>query len=134
MSGPACSALAFGGAAVRRAAQGNADRDQRHPEREEADVPGERGAEVVAYVVDAEQLMVDEALDEVERTPSGEQHAEVRAPRWRQLASLPRANDQQGRCRDEQPRGEVKDPSTSVLASNPATVVIGSPPPSPVSM
>jgi hypothetical protein len=39
------------------------------PERAEAEAPGERGAEVVAYVVDAEQLMVDEALDGAERTP-----------------------------------------------------------------
>jgi hypothetical protein len=59
------------------------------PECEAAEVPGERGAEVVAYVVDVEQLMVDEALDDVERTPADKQHADVCAPRWRQLASLP---------------------------------------------
>jgi hypothetical protein len=72
--------------------------------------------------VDAEQLVIDQALDEIGYTPSGAQHAEVHAPRRRELASLPRANDQQRRRRDEQPRGGVNNPSTSVLATDPATV------------
>ena len=37
----------------------------------------------VAHVIDAEELMVDEALDEVEAAPAGKQHADVQAPRRR---------------------------------------------------
>ena len=61
-----------------------AHRDERRTERQEAQVPGERAAEVVAHVVHTEQLVVDEALDDVEATPAGEQPADVETPARRQ--------------------------------------------------
>jgi hypothetical protein len=96
MSQPVTAAMAFGTAAV-GAAQGKADRDEHHTERQEGEIPDERGAKVVAYMVNVEQVMVDEALHQIEGAPSGEDDAEVRTPRRRELASLPRADDQQGR-------------------------------------
>ena len=42
--------------------------------------PAERCAEVVADVVDGEDLVVDEAFDDVEGSPAGEQHPEMRPP------------------------------------------------------
>jgi hypothetical protein len=40
-------------------------------------------------MVDAEDLVVDQALDDVERAPAREQRADVRAPGRRQLTALP---------------------------------------------
>jgi hypothetical protein len=45
-------------------------RDEQGAEEEEADVPGQRTPEVVAYMVNAEQLMVDEPFDDVENPPA----------------------------------------------------------------
>src|SRR5215212_986795 len=55
-------------------------RDQKRPEREKAEVPADRPAEVVAHVVDAEHLVVDDALDEVEDAPARQHQPDVRAP------------------------------------------------------
>ena len=52
--------------------------DERRPEREEAEMPPERAAEIVVDdVVVARRLVVDQAFDEVEGAPAGQQQAEV---------------------------------------------------------
>jgi hypothetical protein len=50
-----------------------AHREEKNAEGKEGKVPAERGAEVVADMLDAEDLVVDEPFDEVECTPAGEQ-------------------------------------------------------------
>ena len=94
-------------------------------EGEEREVPAERCAEVVAHVVDAEQLVIDQALHDVEHAPAGEQHPDVRAPRRRQLSPLPGPHGEHRCDRDEDPGRRWKNPSARVLASSPATVVLG---------
>ena len=42
--------------------EGEADHDEQHPESQERQVPSKRRAEVVADVMDAQDLAVDEAL------------------------------------------------------------------------
>src|SRR5215217_574788 len=101
------------GQAPRGAFAGSGERgagdDQGHPECKKREVPAERRAEVVAHVVDAEQLVIDDALDDVEDTPTGEQHAEMNAPRRRQLAALPGTDYQQHRRDDQEPSREVEE-------------------------
>ena len=75
---------------LRRPGEGGPAGDQQEPEGEEREVPAERCAEVIAHVVDAEQLVIDQALHDVEHAPAGEQHPDVRAPRRRQLSAAAR--------------------------------------------
>lgn len=102
-----------------------ADHDQEDAERQESDVPGRRGAQVVADVVDAQDLVVDQALHKVE-----DSHPVRTRPRW---------NDQLGARRPLRhavsaateaaiTRNHVatwQKPSASVFTSRPATVATG---------
>ena len=88
---------------------------------------GERTAEVVAHVMDAEQLVVDQALNEVEGAPRGEQQAEVRTPTRGELTALPRPNGEQHRGGDENPCGQVEKAVDQRVRLQPARVSIGSP-------
>ena len=79
-------------------------------------------------MVDAEDLVVDNSLDEVEHPPANEQQAKVAPPRRREAAALPRLP---GRQRADQHNTQVevwKSPSASVLSSRPCTVFIGKSP------
>ena len=108
--------------------------DEHDAEGEEGEVPAERGAEIVADVMEAEELVVDEALDDVEDAPAGEQQADVHPPGRR---SSPRCQARRVSSMATVTSIHVaawKNPSTSVFAWSPATVSIGSPPVSPVSM
>jgi hypothetical protein len=49
-------------------------------EREEAQVPPRRVGHVVADVVDAEDVVVDDPFDEVEDSPAGEEQSQEAAP------------------------------------------------------
>jgi hypothetical protein len=68
-------------------------------------------------VVDAEQLVVDDAFDDVEDASASEQHPEMSAPRRRPFARLPGTEDQQHRERRSGeltcPRG--RRPAASVM-------------------
>ena len=99
--------------------------DEQHTGGEERQVPGQRRAEVVPHVVDAEEMVVDDALDEVEGPPPREHQTEVEAPVGRQ-PPFPPGDD----VATEPPstRNQVatwKKPSASVFTSSPATVVTG---------
>jgi hypothetical protein len=52
--------------------------DQQRPQGQEAQVPGERGTEVVAHVVHAQDVVVDDPLDEVEDAPAGQHEPSAR--------------------------------------------------------
>lgn len=52
-----------------------AHEDQRGAESEEAQIPSERGADVIPDVVRLQEVMVHDALDDVESTPSDKQRA-----------------------------------------------------------
>ncbi len=90
------------------AGQGDTERDQHCAQREEREVPSQRCAEVVAHVVDAEDVVVDRTLDDVERAPAREQHPQVPAPRRRELAPLPEPDGHEHGDGDEDPGGEVE--------------------------
>jgi hypothetical protein len=96
--------------ALGAAREGEPDGDQQKAEDQEPDIPPNRSAEVIADVVDAEELVIDYALSDVEHAPSGEQHPEVPTPRWGQLAPLPCTDGEQHRGRDKSPRREVEEP------------------------
>ena len=49
--------------------QSPAARDQEDPEGEEPEIPGQWATEVVTHVVDPQQLVVEEALDDVKESP-----------------------------------------------------------------
>jgi hypothetical protein len=84
--------------------------DQERTEHKEADVPRHRAAEVVAYVVHAQQLVVDETLDQVEETPSGQHQAEVEAPARREAALAPLHQREHRGRHHEQPGRDVEEP------------------------
>jgi hypothetical protein len=54
--------------------------DEQQPESEKSDVPRQRRAEVIANVVHAKDVMIDQPFDDVEGAPSGQHQAEVEAP------------------------------------------------------
>jgi len=63
------------------------DQYEDRTEHQEADLPPYRRAEVVADVMDAENLVVYDAFHEVEDAPARKQHAGVSAPRRRDAAA-----------------------------------------------
>src|SRR5687767_2552674 len=69
--------------------------------------------------------MVDQALDEIEGTPTSQQQAAVQAPRRRDAAFAPGRVEQRGADCDAGPGGEVEDAVGERVASRPATVLIG---------
>ena len=96
--------------ALGRVGERRPNSDQQRAEDKKADVPADRGAEIVPHVVDTEQLVVDQAFDDVEDSPAGEHHPDVGAPWWRQLSPLPRSNGQTQRRHDDDPGRKVKEP------------------------
>jgi hypothetical protein len=90
--------------------QGPAAEDLQYAEDEEADVPRQRPAEVVAYVVHTEQQVVDSALHDVEHAPARQHQPDVERP-VRCSAPLPPAlqGDDRG-GHDEQPGEQVEQP------------------------
>jgi len=56
------------------------DHDLQSGHREEAQVPGEWTAQIISYVMQSEQVVVDHTLDEVEATPPDEHQTEERDP------------------------------------------------------
>ena len=66
-----------------RRAREPATEDEGHPQDEEADVPADRGAEVVPDVVDLQEVVVDQPLHDVEDAPTGQHQPDVEAPRRR---------------------------------------------------
>src|SRR5215210_7876468 len=92
-----------------RTRQQRSPRSEQRAERKKAEIPAERTAEVVTNVMNPKQLVVDQALHQVEDAPAGEQKADVHAP-WRgELSSLPRAHEHDGGDCDEQPSGQVEE-------------------------
>ena len=82
--------------------------DENGTEREEPEVPWEWRRDVVTDVVHAEQVMIDETLDQVERTPADEEETDVRAP-WRGHPSLlPHADGKPHPDEHEDPRRQVE--------------------------
>ena len=75
-----------------------ADQHEHDAEAEKPEIPRQRRGDVVADVVDPQHVVVDDALDDVERAPAGEEETDVDAPRWCEAALLPRP-DRQQRCR-----------------------------------
>ena len=61
-------------------------------------------------MVDAEQLVVDQTLDEVEDAPPRQHHPDVSPPGRRQLLSPPRPHGQQHGYGHKEPRREVEEP------------------------
>lgn len=101
------------------------DHDQERSEGQEAEVPAERCAQVVAEVVYAEELVVDQPLDDV-KIP----HPARTRPRWKRQLGARRP-----RCQAEIPVRDAarrssqvatwKKPSARTLASSPASVFVG---------
>ena len=60
--------------------------------------------------MDAEELVVDQTLDEIEGAPARQQHPDMNAPRRRQLPSLPGPYRQQHATDDEEPCRQVEEP------------------------
>jgi hypothetical protein len=60
--------------------------------------------------MDPEQLVVDQALHQVEHAPAGEEQAEMRAPRGCELAALPGSYQEDRRREHEKPCGQVEEP------------------------
>ena len=79
-------------------------------EHEEADVPADRPSKIVADVVEAEDVVIDDAFNEVKRSPPDQEAADVSAPRWREFTPLPgsRGSDRAGQ--DCDPSGHMKEP------------------------
>jgi hypothetical protein len=105
---PRLPSTAGSGAAL--PSQHQAGDDEQHAEAEKGEVPTERTAQVVAHVMDAEELVVDQTLDEIEGAPPRQQHSEVNAPRRGQLPSLPGPHRQQHATGDEEPGRQVEEP------------------------
>jgi len=83
--------------------------DEYGPEDQEPDVPRKGAAAVVSDVVDAEQLMVDEAFDEVKYTPPGEDQSSGTFP----CGPMPAgegAPQQEHSDESHDPGGEVEQP------------------------
>jgi hypothetical protein len=84
----------------------DADDDEHRAEGEEAEVPPEGVGDVVPHVVDAEQVVVDDALDQVEPAPPGEEEpAEATPP-----ADPSGAGQEPDPEDDEQPGDDVEQP------------------------
>src|SRR3712207_1268126 len=60
--------------------QQRTDGDEQDPRRQETEIPAQRSAEVVPDVVDAEHLVVDQPLDQVEQTPPDQDEPGLEAP------------------------------------------------------
>ena len=60
-------------------------------------------------MVDAENLVVDQALDEVEEAPAEEEAAEVEAPGRGQLAALPGTDREESAGHHRDPGAEVEE-------------------------
>ena len=86
------------------------DEHEERPEHEEANVPRHRSSEVVANVVDAEDLVVDNPFHEVEDTPANEQQAKVAPPRRREAATLPSVHGCQRADQQKYPGRGVEEP------------------------
>lgn len=54
--------------------------------------PGQGRTEIVTYMVNTEEGVVDDAFDQVEDAPAGEHQTEVEAPVRRQPALTPRGD------------------------------------------
>src|SRR4051812_28124319 len=88
------------------------DPTRRHEQRaedQEPEVPRERAAQIVAHVVNAEQLMVHQTLGQVEESPSHQQATEVEAPARSEPALPPLGDGHDGGPDDEQPRRDVEE-------------------------
>ncbi len=88
--------------------QSPAARDQEDPEGEEPEIPGQWATEVVTHVVDPQQLVVEEALDDVKESPPKQKEPDDRTPRGRGASAAPVPHGG-GHARDhEQPRAGVE--------------------------
>jgi hypothetical protein len=86
-----------------------ADGNQQRAEGQETEVPPDRATEVVADVVDAQELVVHQSLHEVERAPAGKQETDVEAP-WRRESAGPPGRHRHGhRDRHDNPSSEVEE-------------------------
>jgi hypothetical protein len=96
-------------------------------EGKEGEVPSERAAEVIAHVVNPEQLVVDQPLDQVAQAPARQEQPQVRAPGRREPPVAPSVQSSAEPAATQIQVARWKSPSARVLASSPATVVIGWP-------
>src|SRR5829696_3257531 len=87
--------------------QRHPDDDQRGADGEEADVPPQRVGDVVAYVVDGEEVVIDDAFDQVEDPPPGEEQADHAAP-GRPVPRRQRAPQREDADRDKDPGAEME--------------------------
>lgn len=67
-------------------------------------------ADVVTYMVDTEEVVIDDALDQVEDAPAGEHEAEVEAPVRGQPTLTPRGDRGDRAEEDEEPGRDVEEP------------------------
>lgn len=92
------------------AVQSKASQHQQESQRQEPEIPRQRTAEIVAHMMDTEDLVVNGPLDDVEQPPAETQQTSVRAPaRW-SLAALPCAHEQSGSHQHEHPRRQMEEP------------------------
>lgn len=87
-----------------------AHRYQGRAENEEPDVPADRRSEVVAHMMDSEDVMVDYPFDQVEEAPADHQPSEMQSPRRGQLATLPCAGRGDRPRENGDPHRGVKEP------------------------
>jgi hypothetical protein len=104
-SGAICSATR---ATFTASVQRDADHYERCTEREEAEIPRERIRDVIANVVHRQDVVVDDAFDQVEDAPADEHQSDVREPRRREIATLPGAHGQGDTDERHDPRREVE--------------------------
>jgi hypothetical protein len=84
--------------------------DEQNTEDQKPDVPRKRPTKIVPHVMDAQYLMVDQPLHDVEDPPAGEDEPEVEAP-VRCQASLPPSPDGgDGSGQDKNPSRQMKEP------------------------
>jgi hypothetical protein len=92
-----------------RARQRGPKDDQQATQPEEGEVPAQGSAQVVAHMMDAEDLMVDQTLDKVEYPPAEQHQSDVHPPGRRQLTPLPSPDREEACGHYEHPRGQVEE-------------------------
>jgi hypothetical protein len=76
---------------------------------QETDVPADRRAEIVADVVDTQDLVIDDPFSEIEGAPADQEAAEVSAPRRREFTPLPRPGSRNRARQDRDPGPDVEE-------------------------
>jgi hypothetical protein len=108
-----------------RACQQQAYGDRCKSETQESEIPAEGAAEVVADVVDAEGLVIDEPFDQVEGAPAHQHPAKEGAAVVLGCRSSLRLQSNHSATTTVIQAAAWKRPSQSVFVSSPATVVAG---------